>query len=732
VTRKTRVPLGRRDFLRAAVAVAGPTVLVRCGGENRPSRANVAQFFPQSVASGDPRPTSVVLWTRIEDPDADEPISLELEVGLDEELTELVELAPGSTTLTLETDESADHCVKVRIENLTPATDYYYRFSYARDDVRYDSRTGRTCTAPDPDADAPVRFAVVSCQDYSGKYFHVLHHVADQDIDFFVHLGDYVYETIDAAFQSPTRERRVSFRNPEEAHQRGSSEFTRLAAGSFGNYCDLYRTVRSDPDLQRLHERHPMIAVWDDHEFSNDCHGASATYDDGRSNEEDFERRRAADRAWFSYMPVDYAEAPALALDETAEFPDDFRIYRSFVFGRHLELVMTDLRRFRPDHVVPEDAFPGSVFLDESAAVALLGDAPEGALPYIDVDTFADGAYGEALRAAAPELGFAPERITGLMSVRWVNAMLERAGIQDPSAIDEDDASLPRGFAYLQLLKNEEYASFGARNLVAEIPFHALAAKRWSETGGSDTTSGASELLLGEAQRAWFTEALLASTRTWKVWGNEYTLMPHVIDLSAQTLAPEELRTRILLSADAWDGAPNERAALLRELSPVENLVAVTGDLHAFFAGTPHPPGDPSARVVEFVAGCVSSTPWVPTIQQVVEDDPTIPPEVATLALAVETLLTDDESRANPHIAWLDLTKNGYALFSASAAALEATAFTLHESFVATPPSELTGDFDAHFEKILFRVRSGTRDLERNDDGVWRRWDLETMRWVMS
>jgi alkaline phosphatase D len=342
--------------------------------------------------------------------------------------------------------------------------------------------------------------------------------------------------------------------------------------------------------------------------------------------------------------------------------------------------------------------------------VALLGDEPEGALPYVDVDAFADGVYREALRAVAPELGFAPERIAGLLSARWVNAMLVRAGVAAPEPIDESDPALPRGFAYVQLLKNQEYGSFGSRNLVAEVPFRALARKRWDETGGSDQTSGASELVLGEAQRAWFTETLRASTRTWKIWGNEYTLMPRVIDLRAVTLAPEELRQRILLTTDDWDGAPNERAALLDELATVENVVVVTGDLHAFFAGTPYPPGDPSARVVEFVAGSVSSTPWATTIERTIE--------------------SDDEARPNPHIGWLDLRSNGYALFRAGADALEASVITLDGSFVEKPARELTGAFESHFQILAFRVPNGSRDLEQNIAGVWKRWDLETMRWV--
>jgi alkaline phosphatase D len=709
------------------VAVAGPTVAGCAASDAASNGGNGSEFFPQSVASGDPRPASVVLWTRAFDADADGELELELEVARDEAFDELLELAAGATSLALTTDSASDHCVKVRVENLEPATTYYYRFTLVRRDERHVSRVGRTRTAPAPDADVVVRFAVVSCQDYAGKYFHALRHAAEQDIEFFVHLGDYVYETVnDPTFQDPTPARHVTFRNPDEAHPRGA-DAQRIAAKSFGNYCDLYRTVRGDRDLQRLHERYPMIAVWDDHEFSNDAHGATATYTNGRVNEEDLERRRAADRAWFCYMPIDYAEPPARALDETAEFPDDFRIYRSFVFGRHLELVMTDLRRFRPDHLVPEDAFPGAVFLDAVETLALFGEDAE-TTPYIDIDAFAGGGYGEALRAAAPLLGFAPERVTGLLSVPWVNAMLAQAGASEPSPIDASDPELARGFAYFDLLKSDEYTSLGARQLVGEAAFHALARKRWAETGGTSTTPGASELVLGETQRAWFTEKLLASTRTWKVWGNEYALMPRAIDLRGVSLAPQEFQKRILVNVDDWDGLPNERDALLGELAKVDNLVVVSGDLHAFFAGTPYPANDPSARVVEFVSGSVSSTPWLATIERVVDADPSIPPEAATLARAVEVLLVDEQAKPNPHLGWLDLRSNGYGLFAAGADALEATMITLNESFVRR--RELSSPFESHFVAVEFRVPVGSRDLEQNRNGVYRRWDLEAMRWV--
>src|SRR5687767_11020403 len=120
-----RSALGRRDFLRSVVAVVGPTTVVAgCADDVQPKHPPSPEFFPQSVASGDPRPASVVLWTRVEDADADAARALEvqLEVALDEDFSELVELTPGSPMLSLAADGNDDHCVKVRLENLEAST----------------------------------------------------------------------------------------------------------------------------------------------------------------------------------------------------------------------------------------------------------------------------------------------------------------------------------------------------------------------------------------------------------------------------------------------------------------------------------------------------------------------------------------------------------------------------------------------------------------------------------
>jgi len=715
-----RVSVRRRELLRAIVVVATPGVFSACADANplaaeTPAADDSARFFPQSVASGDPRPRSAVFWTRVADPErADEDLPFEFELSLDDEFREILASHADSARA------DADGCVKIRVTELAPDTVYYYRFAYVRDAERRRSRVGRTRTAPAADADRAVTFAVVSCQDFGGKYYHALAHAAEQGVDFFLHLGDYVYEsTGDPTFQAPTAGREVVFSHPEEALDRGEGS---LAARSLGNYRDLYKTYRSDPDLQRLHETVPMIAVPDDHEFSNDCYGATANYTEGRENETDLERRRNADQAWFEFMPFDHVEDPARPLDAGRAFPDDLRLYRSFAFGRHLELVVTDLRRYRPDHVVPEDAFPGSVFLAEDAARELLGAVPDDAAPYVDIDAAEHADLRVDLATHAAAQGFDDERIRGLISVPWINGIFVAAG--DEAPLDAENPEFERGYAVHQLLKTAEFSSAGARYLVAEAPFSALSKLRVTET------DGASERLMGDEQRRWFVDTMMGSTRTWKVWGNEYTLMPRVIDLTTINFVPPEYQQRIVLTAEDWDGAPNDRDGLLTDIAGVENVVVFTGDLHAFFAGTPHPTGAPESRVIEFVSGSVSSTTWLTGIQAAIASEPNLPPGAALIAGLVGTLLQDPASKPNPHLAWLELQRNGYALVHAGADAVEVDLVLLRAGAANIPPAELTSDVESLFTPVRFRVRAGTRELEQLIEGTYRVWDRDTMSWL--
>ena len=229
-------------------------------------------------------------------------LPLRLEVALDEGFTRLVVEKDGLTATV-----AHDGCIKVRVKGLTAATPYYYRFSFVQGRTRYRSTAGRTRTAPDAAADVNVSFAVANCQDYVGRYWNSYQQMltaAPEELDFFLSIGDYIYETSNPN-GTPTGARTISFSKPAEAIDLGGGN---LAARSVGNYRDLYRTYRSDPLLQQVHARWPIIATWDDHEYSDDCWGSTATYTDGRTDEQDDHRRRNAEQAFFEYLPMDEGE----------------------------------------------------------------------------------------------------------------------------------------------------------------------------------------------------------------------------------------------------------------------------------------------------------------------------------------------------------------------------------------------------------------------------------------
>ncbi len=716
----------RREILKlSALAVTAlvPTACYRAAVEPLPlSDEDSARFFPQSVASGDPRPDSIVLWVRVED--ASRPkddAELELVMATDAELTKRVPLTADA--LNMLTAADADHCLLVRVGGLEAATTYYYRFIYRTLDGVAQSRIARTRTAPAEESTDPVKFAVVCCQDYAGKYFHVARHVAEQDVDFVLHLGDYIYESAgDPSFQSPTAARSVAFSAPEEAIELGSGAARWLAAQSLSNYRDLYKLYRSDPDLQALHERHPMIAIWDDHEFSDDCHGDVSTYRDGRVDETSPDRRAAADQAWFEYMPIDYNTAPAAKFDKNGEFPDNFAIYRAFLFGQHLELVITDLRRFRPDHLVPEDAPPGAVYLTAAEVADNFATAPSDLVPYVDIESFADGAYLQALSDNADALAITADSLTGNFSAVWINsALASLTGVDVPDSIDVEDAALDRGYAYHCLLKSQQFARLGARYVVAVGPFEALAQKKWI------ASKHASEMLMGQTQRDWFLKTISKSTRTFKIWGSEVALQPRRIDLTGFTTAPPELQRLISISAEDWDGFPNERRELLKELSNAGNVVILSGDLHSFFAGTPYLDDNEDVRVVELTTGSVTSATWLDSIQGSLTQGSSLPMNVQALVALLPTLLADTNARPNPHLAFTELESNGYSIVEVGKDDVTMTVQTIASKNVATPPGKLKGKLDALFGSTRFRTRSGSAELEQQLDGEFLTWSRKAM-----
>lgn len=719
----------RRDFLRATLVSVATSSLQACANDDKGTDSATEgmsedlldgkAYFPQSVASGDPRPDSVILWTRVDDPDAGEgDVELELQVATDPDFKDMLELDAPSATLTAKAQ--FDRCAKVKLKGLQPATFYHYRFVHAREDGRYASQVGRTRTAPAAGADVPVRFVFVSCQDFNGRYYNNYRQILQQDdLDFFVHLGDYIYETTgDPDFQVAGDRQAVFSDTAGAIVFNAGTDKQYYAAKSLSNYRELYRQYRSDPALQRVHETIPMIAVWDDHEFSDDCHGATASYFDGEVDELDEDRRKRANQAWFEYMPVDFGD-DGYFYDPTKPYLEDIKIYREFTFGKHLHLVMTDLRSYRSDHLIPEDALPGEVVMGAADMPVELADA---ASPYIeDIAAFMGGTYADALVAGAATLGYDPKKITGALDAGHVNDLLAQLGNPLPAIDDATLAGLPRGLAYLHLGKVGFYSSFGARYLVVKPVFDALARKRLAE-------APASAEVMGKAQQQWFLDALRGADATWKVWGNEYCLTQLAVDLRA--LPVEPFNQLFYLGVDGWDGFNPKRDELIGALAGVENLVAITGDIHAFYAATPSVLADPTKKLIEFVTGAISSTTFRGTMLNLVKSSPSLAnfPGAEELALSIDSLLTGVTT--NPHLGFANSSEHGFVRVEVDAAELRATFSMIAEDESLVDYAGKEDALAGKYKLEKFKVNAGERELYREVGGVFKRWDPAMNAWV--
>lgn len=304
--------LSRRRFLQGlgAAGLVGLGRRLEEGAGAAPIPAAAQPPFPHGVASGDPLPDRVILWTRLTPPSgATEPVEVRWEIARDPDMREVV----GQGTTTASADR--DWTVKVDAAGLEPSSTYHYAFSA----LGSRSAFGRTRTAAEGSPDA-VRLAVVTCGDYSRGLFHAYARVAERDdLDAVVHLGDYIYET--------DRDRVRKHQPPVELR-------------SLADYRGRYASYRLDPNLAEVHRRHPMIWVWDDHETVDGTwmHGADPSNHDP-AEDGDFETRKlVARQAALEWLPI-----------RSPDPADPERIYRRFAFGDLVDLVMLDTRRIGRD-----------------------------------------------------------------------------------------------------------------------------------------------------------------------------------------------------------------------------------------------------------------------------------------------------------------------------------------------------------------------------------------------
>ncbi|MGH3433624.1 MAG: alkaline phosphatase D family protein [Thermocrispum sp.] len=309
-------PLRRRSVLRAGGA-AGAAALV-IPALTLPSADAADGYFQHGVASGDPLPDRVILWTRLTPSAAATPGSghgpratVMWQVARDAKFTQIA--ASGETV----TGPERDHTVKIDAAGLAAGGRYFYRFGYRG---TY-SPVGRTRTAPAPSATpGRLRFGLVSCANWQSGHFASYRRLAERgDLDAVLHLGDYLYEYGPAEYGN--------FRPHDPPH-----EMTTLA-----DYRRRHAQYKTDPSLRALHAECPWIVTWDDHETANDAwSGGAENHTDGA--EGTWAQRRAwAKQAYREWMPIRLGPGGV--------------IYRRLRFGTLAELTMLDLRSYRAQQV---------------------------------------------------------------------------------------------------------------------------------------------------------------------------------------------------------------------------------------------------------------------------------------------------------------------------------------------------------------------------------------------
>jgi alkaline phosphatase D len=464
--------LSRREFVQVAAAMGAS---LAWGGTAKASRTGwreARQLYPEGVASGDPDPNSVILWTRRPFEKAAGRQLLTVEVATDEAFRKVVAKAPAPVSA------EADWTARVLVGGLKPSHSYWYRFTDAQGNG---SRVGRTRTAPRPNDPRPVKFAFVSCQDLNEGTLNAYRRMIFEDeraapadqLDFVLHLGDFIYEVVEYPDEVKTRYDRIIYdvgRIPNGGKV-GHFHFPLTVDG----YRTVYRGYLADLDLQDARARWPFVAIWDNHEFS--WQGWQSIQKAGKARPGQ-SIKVAANQAWWEYLPSrckksggtswEHFEAPAVQDVEIKKWdknglgdePNNLIAinsligYRTFRYGKHLDLIITDQHSFHSADPFSDDslnkladwgAYDGW-FPEDLQQVLDGGRAFNGGNPPAEL------AFGDA-RIANPQKDAPPQTILGADQKAWLKDQLKRATAtwkiwgNSQGAIDEriDPQNLPAG-----------------------------------------------------------------------------------------------------------------------------------------------------------------------------------------------------------------------------------------------------------------------------------------------
>ncbi len=599
------------------------------------------EAYPEGVASGDPLPDSVILWTRYPSISG-QFAKLLVEVAEDAQFERVV------ATSAIRALAEADWTCRVLVGHLQPATTYWYRFTAPQG---AGSRIGRTRTAPLDTADYRAKFAFVSCQNVTmgaqNAYRRMIYEderlPADQQLDFVFHQGDFIYEI---TWYPEDR--------PQGMYDRRLRDLIRYPSGekvrdfhiptTVEDYRTAYRAYLHDPDLQDARARWPFVNMWDNHEFSWLGYQSLQVFE-GRTRPAQT-RKVAANQAWFEYQParvikpsgvtLDRFDAPHVVDAAIQTFDDQgigqepnnllaissLRGYRAMRWGRHLDLILTDQHSYRSEDPLsrPEakalssDDFPDWVS-EEAAAVLDAGRL------------YSDGHPPAVIRSTSGEIPnfrqhSPPQAILGTEQKSWL----------------------------LDRLKSS-----------------TATWKLWGDTEGTLEWRADLQNLPADLGKPWPT--------------SDYA-----------TMASQDHSNALIERAEIYD--------FVREHS-ITGFGIVAGDRHSFWAGLAAPSLPPKSFDpvgVEFVAGSISSPGLVEAYKHILAKTHPLyplyfrpqpgeaePQAVVNLLMhhgvqaALEYSRTGDVEAARrlsnpelaPHLTFLDLAGHGYAIARVSADALE-------------------------------------------------------------
>ena len=389
--------ISRRSFLIGSTSFAAAALLSnRARGAVASSPKFPAYPFSLGVASGDPTVDGVVLWTRLAPKPREigggmpaESVEVAWQIAEDETMTRVVQRGLATA------NPAWAHAVHVEVGGLAPDRWYYYQFKCGAEV----SPKGRTRTMPATMTLANrLRFAFASCQKYEVGYYTAYEHMAREDLDLVVHLGDYIYEKGDG-------------KNPVRPH--GLEE-----AVTLDDYRRRYAVYKTDPALQAVHAMAPWIVTWDDHEVSNDYASAISEHPERTTTEQFLRRRAAGYQAYFEHMPLRRSALPS---------GPDMLLFRRLDYGRLASFHVLDTRQYRGDQPAGDGLqAPSPILLDPQRTI--MGDRQRSWL----FDGLASSAAGwnvlaQQVLVARVDLKAGPE--IGLTVDKWSGYDFERRAL---------------------------------------------------------------------------------------------------------------------------------------------------------------------------------------------------------------------------------------------------------------------------------------------------------------